>query len=189
MEPEKDYYGMVEAILFASGEPVPMERLMKVTELDELTLFSVITGLKERYQKASHGIQLLDLNGSYQLCTKLEWEAQIKQALEMKRNTPLSQAAMETLAIIAYNEPVTKSFIEQVRGVDSSGTVNNLAEKGLIEEAGRMDLPGRPIAYRTSANFLRSFQLSSLADLPPIPEEPKASEPGDESDDNSENEE
>lgn len=170
---ERDYYGMVEAILFASGEPVPMERLMQVTELDELTLYSIMTALKERYQKVSHGIQILELNGSYQMCTKAEWADQIKQALEMKRNTPLSQAAMETLAVIAYNEPVTKSFIEQVRGVDSSGIVNNLAEKGLIEEAGRLDLPGRPIAYRTSPGFLRSFQLSSLAELPPIPEEPK----------------
>lgn len=144
---------------------------MQVTELDELTLYSVMTALKERYQKTSHGICILDLNGSYQMCTKLEWAEKVKQALEMKRNTPLSQAAMETLAVIAYNEPVTKSFIEQVRGVDSSGIVNNLAEKGLIEEAGRLELPGRPIAYRTSANFLRSFQLTSLADLPPIPEE------------------
>jgi segregation and condensation protein B len=168
---EKQYYAMIEAVLFASGEPLSLGRLAEALELDEMLVSSLLPNLMERYRKEDHGIEIVCLDGMYQMCTKPQWQEPIRRAIEMKKNTPLSQAAMETLAIIAYNEPVTKSFIEQVRGVDSSSIVNSLAEKGLIEEAGRLEVPGRPIAYRTSIHFLRSFQLKDLSDLPPLPDQ------------------
>ena len=126
--------------------------------------------MADKYSKAESGITLLSLNGSYQLATKEELATFIKAALEIKKNSVLSPAAMEALTIVAYNQPVTKGFVEHVRGVDSSGVVNSLVDKGLLAEAGRLDLPGRPIAYKTTDNFLRCFRLSSLDDLPPIPD-------------------
>ena len=102
------------------------------------------------------------------MCTNEKYSGQIRAALETKRSTPLSNAAMEALTIIAYNQPVSKGFVENVRGIDSSSVINNLVEKGLVEEAGRLDVPGKPIVYRTTPVFLRSFGLSSVADLPPI---------------------
>ncbi|SCH60006.1 Segregation and condensation protein B [uncultured Ruminococcus sp.] len=167
----KKYYGMIEAVLFASGEPVALDRLSEAVEIDRQTLLGLMPEFMAQYQTPEHGVQVVKLGESYQMCSKKEYEGCIKHALEIKRNTPLSQAAMETLAIIAYNQPVTKSFVEQVRGVDSSQTVNNLVEKGLVEEAGRLDVPGRPITYQTTDNFLRSFQISSLKELPPLPDE------------------
>lgn len=167
----KKYYGMIEAILFASGDPVSDDRLCEATEIDKVTLNGLMSEMAERYRDQERGIRIVRLNQSYQLCTKTEYERYIKHALEIKRNTPLSQAAMEVLAVIAYNEPITKGFVEQVRGVDSSQTVNNLVEKGLVEEAGRLDVPGRPILYRTTEHFLRSFQMGSLKELPPLPDE------------------
>lgn len=102
------------------------------------------------------------------MCTRSEFAPQIRAALETKRSAPLSNAAMETLTIIAYNQPVSKGFVENVRGIDSSSVINNLIEKGLIEEAGRLDIPGKPLVYRTTAVFLRSFGLSSVSELPPL---------------------
>lgn len=172
MVEQNDYYGMIEAILFANGESVPLVRLAEATGLDKRMLPGLMDELAARYENdPDRGVRIVCLNGNYQMCTKQQYEAQIKMTLEQKRNLPLSQAALECLAVVAYNQPVTKSFVEQVRGVDSSQTVNNLVEKGLLEEAGRLELPGRPIAYRTSDHFLRSFQLSSLQDLPPLPDE------------------
>lgn len=106
------------------------------------------------------------------MCTHEKYAPQIRAALETKRATPLSNAAMEVLTIIAYNQPVSKSFVENVRGIDSSSVINNLVEKGLVEEAGRLDVPGKPIVYRTTSVFLRSFGLSSVAELPPLPNQP-----------------
>ena len=103
------------------------------------------------------------------MCSKKEYGEYIRRVMDLKRNTPLSQAALEVLAVIAYNQPVTKAFVEQVRGVDCSGVVGSLTTKGLIEEKGRLELPGRPLLYGTTDNFLRCFQLESLDDLPPLP--------------------
>lgn len=164
------YFAAIEAMLFASGEPVAADRLCEVLELEENTLHDLMLDLMGEYDD-KRGLQILRLNDSYQLCTKTAYAGQIKALLELKRNTPLSQAAMEVLAIIAYNQPVTKSFVERVRGVDSSSTVNSLVERELLEEAGRLDLPGRPIAYRTSDIFLRSFGMQNLNELPPLPED------------------
>ena len=113
-------------------------------------------------------LELRRLENSWQLCTLTGYDTVIRTALELRSNTPLSNAAMEVLAVVAYNQPVTRGFIEQVRGVDSSSVVASLEEKGLIEEAGRMELPGRPIAFRTTAAFLRCFGLSDLSELPDL---------------------
>ena len=160
----------VEAVLFASGEPVESEKLCEAVGIVKDQLEEALGSLADKYSKAESGITLLSLNGSYQLATKEELATFIKAALEIKKNSVLSPAAMEALTIVAYNQPVTKGFVEHVRGVDSSGVVNSLVDKGLLAEAGRLDLPGRPIAYKTTDNFLRCFRLSSLDDLPPIPD-------------------
>lgn len=161
----------LEAVLFASGEPVPTARLAEAVGVEEEDVYRMLKLMKDKYATDESGIMLVELGDSFQLCTKPHHAEVIKAALEIKRNMPLSPAALEVLAIIAYNQPVTKSFVEQVRGVDSGQTVNSLVEKGLVEEAGRLDVPGRPISYRTTMGFLRSFGMSSLEGLPPIPDE------------------
>ena len=113
---------------------------------------------------------MVKMEDRYQLCTKTEYASYVRRALDIRRNTPLSQAAMEVLAIIAYNQPVTKAFVEQVRGVDCSGVLSSLMQKDLLEERGRLELPGRPLLYGTTETFLRCFQLSSIEDLPPPPQ-------------------
>lgn len=161
--------GAVEAILFASGEPIELYRLSQASGVDVGTIPNLIRLLNERYDDCGSGISIKKLDSSYQMCSREEFAPQIREALETKKSTPLSNAAMEVLTIIAYNQPVSKSFVENVRGVDSSSVVNTLVEKGLVEEAGRLDVPGKPIVYRTTAVFLRTFGLSSIAELPPLP--------------------
>lgn len=163
--------GAIEAILFASGDPVEVLKIAQTLNIEYDVVLKLLKTMQDKYDDDSSGIQLVELGDSFQLCTKPCHAEFIKLALEIKRNVPLSQAAMEILAIIAYNQPVTKSFIEQVRGVDSSQTVNSLCEKGLVEEAGRLDIPGKPIAYKTTTGFLRNFGMTSLEDLPPLPDD------------------
>lgn len=165
------YKAQIEAVLFASGEPVSAVRLAELLEVEEETVRQVVTLMKDDYEAEERGILLVALGESFQLVTKDRYAGLIRTALEIRRNTPLSQAAMEVLSIIAYNQPVTKSFVEQVRGVESGQIVNNLVEKGLVEEAGRLDVPGRAIAYRTTLQFLRCFGISSLEQLPPLPDQ------------------
>lgn len=165
----KEKLGAIEAILFASGEPVEIFRLSQASEVDVGIVPSMIKLLNERYDDCGSGIRIEKLESCYQMCTRTEFAPQVKLALETKRAAPLSNAAMEALTVIAYNQPVSKGFVESVRGIDSSSVINNLVEKGLVEEAGRLDIPGKPIVYRTTAVFLRSFGLNSLADLPPLP--------------------
>ena len=164
----KHYKAAVEAMLFANAEPISAERLAAVLEIEEPVVERLLLSLKDDYDRADRGICLLQLEDRWQLATKKEYAPQVKRVLDTRRNTPLSPAALETLTIIAYNQPVSRSFVEQVRGVDSSSTVNRLLEKGLIEEAGRMDLPGHPVSFRTTDVFLRTFGLAGLADLPPL---------------------
>lgn len=161
--------GGLEAVLFASGEPVEISRLAEALQMDSDTIRRLADLLTEEYDKRNSGLQLLMLDGALQLTTRSQYAEPIRAALEVKRNAPLSNAALETLTIIAYNQPVTKGFVERVRGVDSSSVVNTLTERGLLEEAGRIEIPGRPVTYRTTAQFLRCFGLHSLADLPPLP--------------------
>ncbi|MCI8405552.1 MAG: SMC-Scp complex subunit ScpB [Oscillospiraceae bacterium] len=163
--------GAIEAVLFASGDPVETAKIAQAVELEEALVYKLLQTMKDRYEQESSGLLLVELEDSFQLCTKPEYASVVKQTMELRRNTPLSNAAMEVLAIIAYNQPVTRAFVEQVRGVDSSQTVLNLVEKGLVEEAGRLDIPGRPISYRTTQGFLRNFGMKSLEELPPLPDE------------------
>ena len=160
---------IIEAILFASGEPIEAERLARSAGIEPELLPKIIRLLMDRYETAESALTVLKLGDSYQLATKSDYIDYIRTALETKKTAPLSPAAMEVLTIIAYNQPVTKGFVEHVRGIDSSSVVNSLADKNLLEEAGRLDVPGRPIAYKTTSAFLRCFQLSSLENLPPLP--------------------
>lgn len=165
---QKQYKAAVEALLFAHGEPVTAQRLADTLGAAVSDVEDALAALRERYERADSGLCLLRLDSRWQLATKQEWGAFVKKLLDTRRNTPLSPAAMETLTIVAYNQPVSRSFIEQVRGVDSSSSVSSLLDKGLIEEAGRMDLPGRPVGFRTTDAFLRTFGLESLDGLPPV---------------------
>lgn len=162
---------LIEAILFAGGEPVELEKLCQAAELESEETVEILETLAQKYADSASGIELLKLNDSYQLATKKQFAPYIKSALEIKKNSVLSPAAMEVLTVVAYNQPVTKSFVEHVRGVDSSSTVNSLVEKNLLAEAGRLDMPGRPIAYKTTDAFLRAFQISSLEELPQLPQQ------------------
>lgn len=160
----------LEAVLFASGEPIELDRLAQAAELERDIAEKMIDRLNDRYSESGSALTVARLGTSYQLMTRTEFSRYIKTALETRRQAPLSQAALEVLAIVAYNQPVTRGFVEQVRGVDSSGVVKSLVERGLLEEYGRLeDVPGRPIAYRTTENFLRCFGLGSIDVLPAIP--------------------
>ena len=166
----KQYQAALEAILFASGEPVPVSRLAQALELDEETTARIAADWAQDVNTREGGMTALHLGECWQLCSSKAYAGYVRRAMDIRRNTPLSQAAMEVLAIIAYNQPVTRPFVEQVRGVDCSAVVQGLQQKGLIEERGRMDLPGRPLLYGTTENFLRCFGLSSLEQLPPLPQ-------------------
>ena len=166
----KQYQAAIEAILFASGEPVPVSRLAAALELDEDVTRRIADDWSQDVNTRAGGITALKLGDSYQLCSSKAYAAYVRKAMDIRRNTPLSQAAMEVLAIIAYNQPVTRPFVEQVRGVDCSAVMQGLQQKGLIEEKGRMDLPGRPLLYGTTQNFLRCFGVSSIDQLPPLPQ-------------------
>jgi len=160
--------GMMEAILFACGDPIDIDKLAQALNTEEENVLELSRTLQAKYNKEESGIHLLQLDHTLQFAVNPVFLAPVRTALDLRSSAPLSQAAMEVLAVIAYNQPVTKAFVEQVRGVDSSSSVSGLLEKGLIEEAGRLDLPGRPVSFRTTDTFLRVFGLSSLADLPPV---------------------
>lgn len=159
----------VEAVLFACGDPIPAVQLAEACGLELSDLTGLIAMLRDRYEESHSGLDILQLEDCFQLCTRPAYADAVARAIAKKRSAPLSPAAMEALTIVAYNQPVTKSFVEHVRGVDSGSVVNSLVEKDLLEEAGRLDVPGKPIAYRTTARFLRCFGLSSLEALPPLP--------------------
>lgn len=159
----------VEAILFAAGEPIELDRIATVLEIEPELADQILYNLAADLDERNSGICLLKLGDKYQLSSRMEYAEIIRDFLELRKNTPLSQAAFEVLAVIAYNQPVTKSFVEQVRGVDCSGVITTLCQKKLIEEKGRLDLPGRPLIYGTTPEFLRAFCISSLDELPPLP--------------------
>lgn len=162
--------GKTEAILFAGGEPVSLDRIAQVLGVRTPVIDSIVSALQEKYNTPSSGIQLMRLGDSAQFYTNPAYVEPVREVLDLKRGTPLSQAAMEVLAVVAYNQPVTKAFVEQVRGVDCSGVLSSLMQKDLLEERGRLELPGRPLLYGTTETFLRCFQLSSIEDLPPPPQ-------------------
>lgn len=166
----KEYQAAIEAVLFASGEPVAATRLAEVLELDLETAVRLADDWLQDVNTRGGGLLAVRLGDKYQLCTNKAYAGYVRRAMDIRRNTPLSQAAMEVLAIVVYNQPVTKAFIEQVRGVDCGAVVQGLAAKGLIEEKGRLELPGRPLLYGTTADFLRCFGVSTLDELPPLPQ-------------------
>ena len=141
--------------------------------MDDEQILLAMDALNEKYSAENSGICLLKLDTKYQICSKKEYVEAVRNVLDLKRNAPLSQAAFEVLAIVAYNQPITKPYIEQIRGVDCSGVVNTLCQRGLVEEKGRLDVPGRPVLYGTTADFLRCFSLNSLEDLPELPQSDK----------------
>lgn len=164
-------YTAIEAILFASGDPISVARLSDILEVEKKTVQNILVNIGDNIAEHNKGFELIKIQDEYQLVTKEETAKYVKAALDMRRDMTLSQAAFETLAIIAYNQPISRGFVEQVRGVDSTAVINNLILKNLVEESGRLDLPGRPIAYKTTTNFLRCFGISSLEELPPLPKE------------------
>ncbi len=162
--------GAIESILFASGEPIEASKLAQTLETDTSVLENVIDGMIDMYEKEGRGITILKLDNNYQMSTRSFYGEITKRALDHRRNTPLSNAALEILAIVAYNQPVTKGYIEQIRGVDCFYGINSLIEKGLLEERGRLDAPGRPRLYGTTSDFLRCFGIESIDKLPPLPQ-------------------
>lgn len=164
-----------EAVLFSGGEPLSIDRFAQVFDITPETVVKAMDKLKAVLEEGGRGISLVRMENTYQLATKTEYADYIKKMFDIRRRTPLSPAALEVLAVVAYNQPVTKSFIEQVRGVDCSGVVTTLVEKGLIEERGRLELPGKPLLYGTTKNFLRCFGLNDLTELPPLPEKEQES--------------
>ena len=166
----KELESALEGVLFASGEPVAVERLCLGLEVDRPTLDAVAQRLMDKYSYERRGIRLVKLDTSYQLCSAPEFAPYIRKTLESRKPARLSQPALEVLSIIAYYQPVTRAYVDQVRGVDSSYTVGLLMERELIEEAGKLAVPGRPTLFRTTKNFLRSFGLTSLDELPELPD-------------------
>lgn len=165
-----------EAVLFSGGEPQSIDRFSQVFDIAPEKVVKVMETLEKKLKEQKSGLELLRLDNTYQLATRAEYADYIKKMFDIRRRTPLSPAALEVLAVVAYNQPVTKSFIEQVRGVDCSGVVTTLVKKGLIEERGRLELPGKPLLYGTTKNFLRCFGINDLSGLPPLPKNENAEE-------------
>ena len=168
LEQIKNIEGAIEAILYAAGYPVKYSKLAEVLGLDEKNTKSIVEHMSEEYNgaKSKKGINLLMFEETCQFCTKEQYAPYIREALGIKRGGNLSASSMEVLAVVAYNQPVTRSFVDQVRGVDSSYAVNSLIDKNLIEACGRLDAPGRPMLYMTTEKFLRVFGINSLSELP-----------------------
>ena len=165
-----DTAAAIEAILFAAGDSVPLARLSLALGLSEEEIETASALLQERYKTEGRGMRILRLGDRLQMCSAPEYAQLISLAMEQRRPAALSQAALEALAIVAYFQPVTRAYVEQVRGVDSSYTVGMLAERGLIEESGRLEAPGRPALFRTTDVFLRTMGISRLDELPPLPD-------------------
>lgn len=165
---EKKYEAIIEAILFTMGESVELERIASAIELDKKETKKIIERMMERYQDDSTGIQIIELDGAYQMCTKSEmYEYLIKIAKQPKRHV-LTDVLLETLSIIAYKQPITKVEIEKIRGVSCDHAVNKLVEYNLVCELGRLDAPGRPLLFGTTEEFLRSFGVHSIDELPTL---------------------
>lgn len=160
----------VESILFASGEPVNIERICVALAIDRPTAERILQGLMDYYAYERRGMRLLKIEDCWQLCSAPDYAEAIRRAFEIRKPAKLSQPALEVLTIIAYYQPVTRAYVDQIRGVDSSYTMSLLIDRGMIEECGRLQVPGRPRQYRTTKQFLRSFHLSSLDELPAMPD-------------------
>lgn len=169
-------HAAIESILFASGEAVSLQQLSRALEERPETVEAALQELMNDYQKTGRGIRLIKLEESYQMVTAPEYATIIRAILDERKPERLSRSALEVLSIVAYYQPVTKAYVEQLRGVDSAYTIGVLLDRELLEEAGRLDVPGRPILYRTSKQFLRAFGLVSLDELPELPNQLKLEE-------------
>ena len=165
----KELESALEAILFASGEPVQVDRICVALDIDRPTVEQLLQKLMDYYAYERRGIRLLKIDDSWQLCSAPDYADVIRKAFEIRKPAKLSQPALEVLTVIAYYQPTTRAYVDQIRGVDSSYTVGLLLDRHLIEECGRLQVPGRPRLYRTTKAFLRAFHLKSLDDLPEIP--------------------
>lgn len=159
---------IVEAILFAAGDPMSAQRIAEVAECDPDEVHDAAAKLMDTYSFDRRGIRIVKLEDSYQMCSAGEYSVYVTKALETRKPPKLSASQLETLTVIAYYQPATKAYVEQIRGVDSSYSVGALLNKKLIEECGRLNVPGRPILYRTTPDFLRTFGIESLQELPEI---------------------
>ena len=169
IKPIEDPQALIESIMFAAGYPMKYEKLASVIGITPSEVKKHVSEIAERYNsEGSHGIMVLLFPETCQFCTKEQYAPYIKEALGIKRGGNLSASSMEVLAIVAYNQPVTRTFVDLVRGVDSNYAMNSLIDKALIEATGRLDAPGRPMLYSTTDKFLRVFGLSSLKDLPEV---------------------
>lgn len=167
---KKEMEAAVESILFASGEPVNIERICVALAIDRPTAERILQGLMDYYAYERRGMRLLKIEDCWQLCSAPDYAEAIRRAFEIRKPAKLSQPALEVLTIIAYYQPVTRAYVDQIRGVDSSYTMSLLLDRGMIEECGRLQVPGRPRQYRTTKQFLHSFHLSSLDELPAMPD-------------------
>ena len=165
-----DISSAIEAILFAAGDSVPIARLSLILEVYEGEIENAAAALAEKYVSEGRGIRILRLDDKLQMCSAPEYASYISKALEQRKPPMLSQSALETLAVVAYFQPVTRAYIDQVRGVDSSYTVGVLTQRGLIEPCGKLDVPGRPAVFRTTDVFLRTMGISELSQLPELPD-------------------
>lgn len=165
----KELEARLEAVLFAAGDAVSVERLSKALGVKSGLVYAAAESLSNYYDFERRGIVLVRMEDKLQLASRPDYAEDIRRATESRRPPALGPAALEVLTIVAYRQPVTRAFVEQLRGVDSGATVTSLADKGLIEESGRLDVPGRPILYRTTDAFLRAFSITSLSELPALP--------------------
>ena len=165
----KELEAAVEGILFASGEPVHIDRICLALDIDRLSAQQILQRLGDYYAYERRGMRLIRMEDTWQLCSAPDYADIIRRAFEIRKSAKLSQPALEVLSIIAYYQPTTRAYVDQVRGVDSAYTVGLLLDRKLIEECGRLQVPGRPRLYRTTRDFLRAFHLTSLEDLPELP--------------------
>lgn len=166
----EELLSVIEAVLFAAGDPIPAARIAQIVGEETQTVVSAARELAAAYEENKCGIRLVQMNDSLQLCSAPEYATYVLRALEQRRPPKLSQSALEVLAIVAYFQPVTRAYIDQVRGVDSSYTVSSLVERGLIESCGKLEAPGRPSLYQTSELFLRTMGMTTLEELPVLPD-------------------
>lgn len=166
----KEIESAIEGILFASGEPVQTDRICMALDMDRQTVEAVLQKLMDLYAYERRGIRVLHMEDSWQMCSAPDYADIIRKAFEIRKPAKLSQPAMEVLTIVAYYQPTTRAFVDQIRGVDSSYTMGLLQDRKLIEECGRLQVPGRPHLYRTTKQFLRAFHLNNLNDLPEMPD-------------------
>lgn len=168
---------VVEALLFIAGDAVPLASIAQTIELDKATAKAVVQSVADKYEQEKRGIRIVEINGAYQMCTAAECFEYIRNMYKSPQRRGLTQALLETLAIVAYKQPITKAQIEEIRGVNADHAINKLLEKRLICETGRMDTPGRPVLFGTSSEFLRYFGFKNIGELPPLKEDPEEGEP------------